>query len=124
MRIRLAFTYRALIAALAAVLLHWPFANYAWSRWPIVPSGVTPSGDPEFIGAPYGTVARFISQVTWRYAFGVPEAIVAALVAIGVYELLTRRFAAERWGETRCRACRRVLRGLTALECPSCGERL
>ena len=52
-------------------------------------------------------------------------ALVGILVAACVYQLMTAHFgpgSAE--GETRCRKCGYILRGISEPRCPECGERI
>ncbi|MHC4445690.1 MAG: hypothetical protein ACYTF1_18360 [Planctomycetota bacterium] len=47
--------------------------------------------------------------------------------SIVTYELLTRYFHPKRIyfdGETRCRKCGYILRGITEPRCPECGEKI
>ena len=62
---------------------------------------------------------RFALQVTGTFV--IPHAIVLA-----VYGLLTRRYYKSKGqdGETHCRKCNYILRGLTEPRCPECGERI
>ena len=47
------------------------------------------------------------------------------LLGFGAYGLLTRRYGDRPHdGETRCRKCDYILRGLTEPRCPECGERI
>lgn len=59
---------------------------------------------------------QFASMVV----FGIEMATVLA-----VYAWLTRRYAPPaRDGETHCRQCNYILRGLTEPRCPECGEKI
>jgi rubrerythrin len=50
---------------------------------------------------------------------------VTAVVAIALHRVLTRRYGPKvRDGETRCRKCGYILRGITEPRCPECGERI
>lgn len=48
------------------------------------------------------------------------------ILVMFVYGLLTRRYYLARCadGETRCRKCGYILRGITEPRCPECGERI
>ena len=51
--------------------------------------------------------------------------ITVALSTVPVYMLLGRFIASPApYGETRCRKCNYILRGLTEPRCPECGERI
>lgn len=59
-------------------------------------------------------------MVAFRY-------IPACLIALLVYALLTRYCHPKRQfldGETRCRKCQYILRGISEPRCPECGERI
>lgn len=63
------------------------------------------------------------------WAIGLTATIVLAIpsfaLAFIVYSLLTRLLAwREGDGETHCRACGQILRGLSEPRCPECGERI
>jgi hypothetical protein len=63
---------------------------------------------------------------SWR--MGVAAAVVycapTALVALGAYAAATRLGTLRPFtdNETHCRRCDYILRGITALRCPECGE--
>jgi hypothetical protein len=61
-----------------------------------------------------------------REAVSVPLVIVlpTVLIAFGTFALLTRFFGPEQAndGETRCRKCGYILRGITEPRCSECGE--
>jgi len=47
------------------------------------------------------------------------------VVAFGTFGILSRLFGPEAPdGETRCRKCGYILRGITEPRCPECGERI
>jgi len=52
--------------------------------------------------------------------------VVPPAVATAVYGHLTRRYYKTRLhvGETRCRKCSYILKGITEPRCPECGERI
>ena len=60
----------------------------------------------------YNTVVALINYL---------PAILVALIAYGVVTRFVDRNRAHR-GETRCRRCGYILRGLTEPRCPECGE--
>lgn len=70
--------------------------------------------------APAGVTSVFIQLLPYL----VMSTMVAA--ALTVYGLLTRRYYARRPfdGETRCRRCGYILRGISEPRCPECGERI
>ena len=59
-----------------------------------------------------------------RLAFGVTLMWPPIVVALAAYGLTTRYFMSKTapFGETRCRKCNYILRGLTEPRCPECGE--
>ena len=78
-------------------------------------------------------IVRFIDRWLWigglsqealgvAIVFGLPT----ALVAISVYGLMTRCLGAHESfdGETHCRKCGYILRGITEPRCSECGERI
>ena len=64
-----------------------------------------------------------------RVPFWAPAGIVygvpVAIITLAAYALATRLFGAKPHdGETRCRKCNYILRGITEPRCPECGERI
>jgi len=113
---------RGVVSILAVILLYWPFASY----WPAMcqvagPSAAT-GGNPVWVSAPVGVWTHRLADVTWRYAFGLTQAVFSPLVAIAVFTLLTRYAGPARKSQTRCRRCLSILRGLAQPICPACGE--
>jgi hypothetical protein len=80
-----------------------------------------------------GMAAHFV-DLLGRLPWGNPECIasgrgiaatlVAASSAVALYVGLTRWTLPVPDGETRCRRCRYILRGISEPRCPECGERL
>jgi len=82
-----------------------------------------------------GGVSQVVSDLllgdirTLSTDWGMPAAIavadlpVTALVLL-VYGVLTVWAAGVGDGETRCRKCRYILKGITEPRCPECGERI
>ena len=66
------------------------------------------------------------SGLSWYLAVGVPVGwfLPAFIVASAVFAFLTVSFKSPFDGETRCRNCRYILRGITEPRCPECGERI
>jgi len=73
------------------------------------------------IGLPQ-TIERQLGIAAWRPLVSYPPAIIAGLVT---YHMLTRHYSDRPpGGETRCRKCGYILRGITEPRCPECGERI
>jgi len=76
----------------------------------------------------YIAATRMPNVPTWflvavRVVFG----LVPVIVGITVYGLLIRYYHPNRQfldGETRCRKCGYILRGISEPRCPECGERI
>ncbi len=59
----------------------------------------------------------------WRLTYTLPVVVPPALIAILAFVVVTRRYGpAASDGETRCRRCDYILRGLSIPRCPECGE--
>lgn len=109
---RVHWFWRAAIAAGAACLasgLVWDGTEIAWRaaiEW--MPPSLRRVGEPDAVLVP------------------LLICLPAILVAFIVYGLLTRVLGsgAGADGETRCRKCGYILRGISAPRCPECGERI
>ena len=64
---------------------------------------------------------KWVTNVCAVFA-GLPILLVALLTYGILRYLFTRRVIAD--GETRCRKCEYILRGITEPRCPECGERI
>ena len=68
------------------------------------------------------------SALPWQAGVGVAVGwfLPVLLIAFGVYGLLTWRFGPRTPldGETRCRKCDYILKGITEPRCSECGERI
>ncbi|MBN1858453.1 hypothetical protein JW848_04530 [Candidatus Bipolaricaulota bacterium] len=68
----------------------------------------------------------YIIEPAWRFrvsksiAWGVP----LALIPLAVYGGLSLLASRKTDGETRCRKCGYILRGISEPRCPECGERI
>ena len=63
----------------------------------------------------------------WGLPLGLLTGIPLALIAIWIYDVLTRRYHPKRHfldGETRCRKCGYILRGISEPRCSECGEKI
>ena len=70
-----------------------------------------------------------VSRMNWARAFmgtyGIVFGVSVAIITLAAYALATRLFGAKPHdGETRCRKCDYILRGITEPRCPECGERI
>lgn len=113
---------RAGLSVAAVLALHWPFAAYYWTLYGLIPAASTPDGNPVYVCGPVGELTGWVTDLTWRYGFGLGEAVLGAVVAVVVYTVLTHRFGRRYDSETRCRRCRHLLHGLAGPRCPACGE--
>jgi len=113
---------RSVVSILAVILLYWPFAGYLWTMYQIAGPSAATGGNPVWVSSPVGVLTAPLTHLTWRYAFGLTQAVFSPLVAIAVFTLLTRFAGPTQERQTRCRRCRSVLRGLTQPICPVCGE--
>jgi len=52
--------------------------------------------------------------------------VAASVLSLAAYAILTRRYGPKvfRDGETRCRQCHHILKGISEPRCPECGERI
>ena len=65
-----------------------------------------------------------LEAVFWA-SYGIVFGVPAAIITLAAYALATRLFGAKPHdGETRCRKCDYILRGITEPRCPECGERI
>ncbi len=72
---------------------------------------------------PLGSLPRAgISDVLGVMMIGVA----ASVLSLAAYAILTRRYGPKvfRDGETRCRQCHHILKGISEPRCPECGERI
>ena len=69
-------------------------------------------------------LVRPLSWTSWLSMVGV--CLPLALLAILIYAVLTHRFGPDVTadGETRCRKCGYILRGIPEPRCSECGERI
>lgn len=113
---------RGVVSILAVILLYWPFASFWPALFQIAGPSAATGGNPVWVSGPVGVLTAPLAEVTWRYAFGLTQAVFSPLVAIAVFTLLTRHAGPRQERQTRCRRCRSILRGLTQPICPACGE--
>ena len=68
----------------------------------------------------------FLAGSLKALGFGIGWGTVPIAVGVVAYGLMTRRYyrARSQDGETRCRKCGYILRGITEPRCPECGERI
>ena len=80
------------------------------------------------IGVGLGGLARMSGgngiEVLAGLAGGFFFGAIPCFASAGVFHLLTVWFVHNRFGETRCRKCQYILRGITEPRCPECGERI
>ena len=51
--------------------------------------------------------------------------VIPPVVGVAVYSILARRYGPQAWdGETRCRKCGYILRGIREPRCSECGEKI
>ncbi len=102
--------WRAVIAAGITYVLDYAvsFAIFmASSR----PPGVTP--------------AVYLNAMLIRSVLLMPVYLPVAALPIPIYLALTRRYCSpQNPGETFCRKCGYILRGISEPRCPECGERI
>ena len=71
----------------------------------------------------YLTASRVPWEVDFSASVGIVFGVPVAIITLAAYALATRLFGAKPHdGETRCRKCDYILRGLTKPICPECGE--
>lgn len=124
MRRRWSTTTRVAIAVLVVTLLHWPIADYKWTIFNVKGYDPVTGANPVYVVAPVGDFSASIAEHTWLCFDAVPETLVGAVAAIGVFALLGRWVGAGHGRETLCRRCGQVLKGLAEPACPACGEHL
>ena len=81
------------------------------------------------IGCPLMMLAPYLSQSFFpeRIALIVITVVswlLSALIGAGSYIYLTHLFGIPRDGETHCRKCHYILRGITQPRCSECGEKI
>ena len=68
------------------------------------------------------------ATISWQFGVGISVGwfLPVVLIAFGVYGVLTWRLGprAQSDGETRCRKCGYILKGITEPRCSECGERI
>ena len=108
------------VGGVCGALWNGPLLHFARSivGWPVtyhIQIGLTKTGLP-------ASVVRELGIGVWRLLVSYPPVIIAGLVT---YHLLTRRYGPRPVdGETRCRKCGYILRGITELRCSECGEKI
>ena len=113
------------VACLFVVSLYYPSLALVppWSWW-----GQASLYLMSTIGSWYGYPFGSSSSPPWQYnaAVALVNYLPPVLVALATYGLLTwlfsRRSSVE--GETRCRKCGYILRGISEPRCSECGERI
>jgi hypothetical protein len=93
-------------------LIDFDFATLHYWGAPSVPS----TDDTTFRSLIFGTYGP---RSTFDAATGITVWVLASCL---IYELVFGKRAAPGDGETRCRRCSYILRGLSAPRCPECGE--
>ncbi len=68
----------------------------------------------------FGLPPEVARTVAYELVLGIPFTV----IPLYIYGRLTRRFGPKHDGETRCRKCGYILRGITEPRCPECGERI
>ena len=63
-------------------------------------------------------------SIAYRVTGAVMSSLLPLVVAVGVYAHLTKRYGPRLYGETRCRKCGDILRGISEPRCSECGERI
>ena len=115
---------RIAVSVLAVPVMYWPFAMFWWTRYAIRGAGPGPDDLAVLATAPAGHLTCGIDYcVSWIMP-GLGEAAAGSIVAILIYTILTRLLGTDGKPETRCRRCRKVLRGLAEPRCPACGEEI
>src|ERR1051325_4291006 len=121
----LRFTFvRAAAALTLTILCLWPCSSFYWcSVQTIAPTPQAP--DPTTISSPIALASlATLSRIGLDDHFAMLQAVIAPLLAILFYSLLTRLAGGHPSGETFCRRCRTTLRRITLPQCPACGEPL
>jgi hypothetical protein len=113
---------RIALSAVSTTLLAWPLGGYLWWLHDLKPYDPITKADPECASGPTGDWLPWMADHTWRWSFGLPEALFAGLAAIAIYSLLTHWRGLHLPAETRCRRCHAILRALQSPRCPTCGE--
>lgn len=70
----------------------------------------------------YGPLSQWQYRVCHAAIYYLPSALLG-IALFSVLRLVGRRRVSAN-GETRCRKCHYILRGLTEARCPECGERI
>lgn len=113
---------RVVLSVIVVVLLFWPFAHYLWTVERIAAGSAATGGNPVYILIPVGGLFEWVTDLTWRFAFGLAEAVFASFAAIVIYTALMWLRGPAYPNESLCRRCGSVLRRLKRPECPTCGE--
>lgn len=77
--------------------------------------------------ASYTGSAGFVVQNTVSGMLGLAMVgTIASAVSLGMYGILTRRYGPKVFtdGETRCRKCHYILKGISEPRCSECGEKI
>ena len=77
--------------------------------------------------ASYTGSASSVLQYTLFDVLGLAMvATIASAASLGMYGILTHRYGPKVFtdGETRCRKCQYILKGISEPRCPECGERI
>lgn len=78
-----------------------------------------------FFGVPCCIAAYFLSKAKCRSpAMWMPICLFLSIVGLVLLAILPKVGNAPSDGETRCRKCGYILRGITEPRCPECGERI
>ena len=83
-----------------------------------------PPGIASYTGTGFGA-QNTVSDLLELLGLGMVGAI-ASVASLGMYGILTRRYGPKVFtdGETRCRKCHYILKGIRDPRCPECGERI
>lgn len=113
---------RISLSAALTMMLAWPFGGYLWTLYDLKAFDPITNADPECASGPTGDWLRWMTDHTWQWSFGLPEALCAGLAAMTIYNLLTHWCGPRTPIETQCRRCNAVLRALPSPHCTECGE--
>jgi hypothetical protein len=126
-----------LMALVVVALFFKLYAGWNWHVMRRAGPGVTLSPTRAYIGhsstytllldavAPYTNIRGrpSLSRALWRGSFVLFTVLPAALIAVCTFAMLSRRYRKGRDdGESHCRRCGYILRGLSEPRCSECGE--
>jgi len=78
-----------------------------------------------FLGVPCSIAAYFLAKAKHRSpAAWIPICLLLSIFGLMFLAILPKGDALVGDGETRCRKCGYILRGITEPRCPECGERI